>query len=57
MKEKYLVDWDFINETEAPTLLDVVARYVSTSEYPTIADILAILCIKPVKQEEANESN
>ena len=52
MEEKYLVDWNAIDETEAPTLLDAVARYVSSTAYPKIEDILAILCIKRVDQED-----
>lgn len=41
---KYYVDWEQVEKEEAPTLVEAVARYMSTIDYPdrTICSILGI---------------
>lgn len=48
---KYYVDWSEIKKDEAPTLIDATARYLSSTDYPSIGDVISILGIK----EESDE--
>lgn len=43
---KYKIDYDEVAETNALVLIEVVARYMSSSDYPNVADIASILGIK-----------
>lgn len=43
---KYKVDCDEVTKTNALILIEAVARYMSNSEYPNVADIASILGIK-----------
>ena len=43
---KYKIDYDEVAETNALVLIEAVARYMSSSDYPNVADIASILGIK-----------
>ena len=40
---KYKIDYDEVAETNALVLIEAVARYMSSSDYPNVADIASIL--------------
>lgn len=46
---KYYVDWEEIEEEDAPALIEAVARYISTTDKPDKEVIAAILGIKKQK--------
>lgn len=49
MKE-YKTNWDKVDNEEVGVLIDAVARYVSSTEYPDVNVILSILAIEEVKK-------
>ena len=49
MKE-YKTNWDKVDTKEVGVLVDAVARYVSSTEYPDVNVILSILAIEEVKK-------
>ena len=48
MKE-YITNWDKVDTEDVGVLVDAVARYVSSTEYPDINVILSILAIEEVE--------
>ena len=53
MERKYYVDWDRVDEKEAAALVDAVARYLNTTNYPSVETMCAILAIECVAKEES----
>lgn len=51
---EYYTDWEQVDKEEVPTLVEAVARYMSTTNYPDIAVACSILGIKEEK-EKINE--
>lgn len=50
--DKYYVDWDRLDQKDSGVLIDVVARYMSATEYPDLKVVMAILCINENESEE-----
>lgn len=50
MKE-YKTNWEKVDNEDVGILVDAVARYVSSTEYPDVNVILSILAIEEVKEK------
>lgn len=48
---KYYVDWEEVEEEDAPALVEAVARYMSTTDYPEKTVLCSILGIKEEKEK------
>lgn len=49
--KQYKTNWNKVDTEEVGALVDAVARYVSSTEYPDVNVILSILAIEEVKEK------
>lgn len=48
---KYYVDWELVDEEDAPALIEAVARYMSTTDYLDGAVVCSVLGIEEEKEK------